>query len=178
MSAFNDCLSIERESKRILLPWAIARFGNSPKEIANDYDSQTLGDWEISDATRRGYRFNVELKAELDYTGHLFLEAVSNASLVPPRYGWYWTSRADELWYHFLDVNCVYTCVLGELRTYLLPDPESCEDAPLDKYRLVSQRRYSQSNLTQGYIVPVSILTSHCPTFREWKLNEQEQAPC
>lgn len=169
MSSFDRCLKVEAASKRLLLPWVQKNYGCTPREIEKTWDAQVKGDWVIRDENRHGYEFNVELKAEEEFTGNLFLEVVSNADLAPPRYGWLWTSAADELWYHFLDARKLYTCGLGVLRHWFLPDEGP---QPIDRYRLMDQRKHVQANLTQGYPVPINVLLKECPTFREWNLRE------
>lgn len=165
--SFAKCLDIERESKRLLIPFVAAQHGTRPVEIPHDYDSQTMGDWRIT--RRDGYEFNVELKAEVDDTGNLFLETLSNWHTT--RYGWFLTSRAEQLWYHFLDTKCLYTVPLGLLRWWAWGAEDDIDSGHIDKYREVSQQKYGQPNLTKGFLVPVRILQREVEKFETFMIN-------
>ena len=160
--SFAACLDVERHAKRLLLPFVKTEFGAVPKEIAHDYASQATGDWTICD--RMGYTFTVELKAEVVDTGNLFLETVSNVHTM--RYGWLCTSRAEQLWYLFVDTRTLYTMRFCDLRWWAWGDPEDVESGAIGKYRCVRQKKHKQENLTEGFIVPFSALASGVRGFR------------
>lgn len=164
-SAFKACQDIENESKRLLMPWVLQTFGHKPVEIPSDYESQTRGDWEITDKV--GYRWPVELKAEVESTGNLFIETYSNWNSTPVRYGWFMTSRAHELWYVFLDVRMLYRVLLPQLRFWMNGADDDVESGNADRFREVTQAKHSQRNMTKGWIVPIGILAKEVPTWRQ-----------
>ncbi len=164
--SFAKCLDVERESKRLLLPFVLERFGSAPKEIPCDFDSQRRGDWIVKRPD--GYELYVELKAEVSDTGNVFLETDSNWHTT--RYGWFLTSSADQLWYLFLDTRRLYIIQLGYLREWFWGDKDDVDAGACGRYRIVSQAKHEQHNLTKGYIVPVKdimdALKEHCETVR------------
>ena len=152
MTAFSACLAVEQKSKRLLLPFVLERFGHAPEEVPHTYDAQTQGDWIVT--RQDGYRFYVELKAEAETTGNLFLETVSNWHTT--RYGWLLTSHADWLWYHFLDTNWLYLIPMGALREWFWGDQDDVDAGACERYREVSQQKHEQGNLTKGFLVPAN----------------------
>jgi hypothetical protein len=153
---FGKCLDIERESKRLLLPFVMEKFGHAPREIPHDYESQRTGDWVIT--RRDNYEFTVELKAEEKFTGNVFLETMSNWH--SSRYGWFLTSSAFQVWYVFLDLRTVYVLPLGVLRRWFWGSDVDPEDGACGRYRQVTQSKHQQKNMTQGYIVSVYDITA------------------
>jgi hypothetical protein len=149
-STFAKCQEVERESRRRMLPYILHAFGSKPVLIPSDYESQSTGDFKVT--RRDGFVVNVEAKAELEFTGNLFLETTSNWHT--SRAGWLLTSRAFELWYHFLDTDFLYRWQLGLLRQWFWGDESDVDSGAVGKCREVAQKKHEQQNLTRGYLVP------------------------
>lgn len=169
MTAFADCKSIEQESLEILKPlflfdlsdegrFVIVSKGRLAKEIQENY-----GDV-ISNKDDRIYTF--ELKAELNYTGNLFLETWSNYDV---NEGWMKKLRCDFLLYHFLSNNRLYFIDFPELQRW------SFDEKNIYRFREKQQRKYEQLNITCGHIVPIQILKRELDhsKFKEYFLDEE-----
>lgn len=93
--------------------------------------------------SRDGIRLNAEVKAEVRFTGNLFIETWSNRSI--GRKGWlYRLNKCDVLYYCFLDREVIYTTDFQKLR--------ACD---LSSYQEVPQWRHEQDNDTYGLLVPI-----------------------
>jgi hypothetical protein len=155
MSVFTQKLLIEKESEAIVLPLIQQRGWIFSKHYpAHD----RRGDYAI---TRNGETLNIELKAERNTTGTLFIEEFSN--YVPGEYaldgtprttlGWFLTLTSDFIIYHFLDTGKIYKVDLKQLQAqaqlvYALGKRKDSKDA-CDS---------GQKNRTIGWCVPIAKL--------------------
>lgn len=104
----------------------------------------------------------VEAKTEEKHTGNLFLEVWSNRTMEKP--GWLYKSRADSLWYYFLDSDRLYRLNFRKLRVWAL---ETFGTAPwlpnpgIEKRYELKQTRSDQLNDTWGRCVPIRELTEY-----------------
>ena len=144
MSSFSTCQKTEQDSKRALVPVVIKRFNTSPSEIPENYRAQEGGDWFVRNDF--GQVVSIELKSEHRYTGNIFLEIWSNFNT--QRKGWFLTSHANEIWYHFLDTNMLYIVGLEKLRQWVLQGERILGSKEVD------QKKHSQRNLTKGRLMP------------------------
>lgn len=164
MDAFSNCLKVESESMKILMPlfefsWSDnGRFvtiekGNLAKEL-----QQTYGDVFTN---LNGRVHAIEIKSEWHFTGNLFLETWSNYNVNP---GWLFKLKSDWLFYHFLENNTLYIIDFNELRKWTNNDN-------LIRFREVQQKKYTQFNNTRGRIVPIDILRNELKNFKYIDLN-------
>lgn len=124
---------------------------------------------------------SVELKSERTHTGNLFLETWSNKNLENMQHradygmnpGWLHKSRADLLFYYFLDTDQLYIAQMFALQRWAfgsrsspqanlyasrLADPTARIEYFEDWYPEVFQKKYAQTNDTWGRLVPVKTL--------------------
>ena len=157
-----SCLKTEAKSRLILTPFL--------KENADDgalvftdkgrlakFLQETVGDVLFNSS---GALYTVELKAEETTSKNLFLETWSNKNLYDKQshadrgsnVGWMYKSRADLLFYHFLETNELYIADFYSLKKWCFLDNN------IYKYREVKQRKNEQLNDTWGHIVNIEHL--------------------
>src|SRR5262245_61103406 len=102
MNAFAKAQEVERMAMTELMPWLTHKF-SSVETCDSLFLQKTIGDFIVTQEMRKR---GVELKAEAEYTGNLFLEYFSNKPRRTP--GWLWTCQADWLFYFFNDVKTLY----------------------------------------------------------------------
>ena len=103
--------------------------------------------------------FGLELKAEVKWTGNVFLERWSNRSRFTP--GWFETAKCDLLLYHFLNNDTLYGFRFRKLREWFY----YCENMGVpvaSRYKLAGQKKHDQLNDTWGYIVPINDIPAEC----------------
>jgi len=111
-----------------------------------------LGDFVITQQSRRR---SVELKAEKEFTGNLFLEVWSNR---PARtLGWLFTSRAEILAYYFCDRKELYVFPLPALQDWCF-GVGSAQGA-IYQWPEKVQTRYNQLNFSFGRCAPIEAIT-------------------
>ena len=162
MSAFAKGLSIEARGNAVLVPymktlWPDAQVWHVPSNIR----AQERGDFRVTHPGK-GVEY-IETKAEMKWTGRLFLETWSDKSM--HRAGWLYTSRADWLWYYFLDTNRLYTAQMADIKQWLYGSGERNYAGNLERFAEVKQRKYQQDNDTYGRIVPIDALYE-CRSFQ------------
>lgn len=180
MSAFDDARSVEARSLRMLRPFLedlAGRYVLTDKGRLARFLQETCGDLLFNDDS--GRLWGVELKAELAFTGNLFLETWSNRNLTDPQShadrgsnpGWLTKVRADLLFYHFVDSDRLYILNLYSLKRWAFKNrsqrglseragrirPEHPAGRIYD-FPEREQRKYDQPNDTWGRCVPVSVL--------------------
>lgn len=97
----------------------------------------------------------IEVKAEREHTGNVFLERWSNRHRFTP--GWLETLNTDLLWCHFLDRDVVYEIPFARLRQWMYWH-EYRGRPNASRFDLAKQGRYEQLNDTWGYLVKLSEL--------------------
>ena len=180
MTAFDQAKTVEARSLVLLMPFLREQAHNgqlvlTSKGTLATYLQEIVGDLLFNASDER--LFSVELKAENKFTGNLFLETWSNRNLVERRShasrgsnpGWLCKTRADLLFYHFLDSDRLYVFDMFKLKRWAFAAPSvhmaadrSGQHRPLTgrmfDFVEVAQSRYEQLNDTRGRLVPVKIL--------------------
>lgn len=183
MNAFASARGVEARSMALLAPF-LEEAGNNwvvtEKGTMGRYLQEVAGDLLLND--RRGRLWCVECKAEERYTGNLFVETWSNRNLEDPQshadrgsnLGWIWKSRADLLFYHFLDADALYVVNLFHLKRWAFRDPSKLRGERVNgradfmvgrlfDFPERGQSKYNQLNDTHGRLVPISILAAELP---------------
>lgn len=154
-NAFAQASEIEQLAEADLLPYMERTWPDCTYYPTRHHRiiQKVCGDWLVK---RRGRVKYIELKAELNATGNLFIETWSNKAR--RTFGWFHYCQADWLWYYFVDDKHLYIFAMQELREWARSD--------LFKYREVPQRKYEQRNDTWGHLVPIAVLQESLPSFR------------
>lgn len=158
MNAFVQGLAVEARSWDILEPYLKARsfdgrFVRTSKGPLSLELQKSVGDVLVNSS--REHVTCIEVKAEENHTGNLFIERWSNRSRFTP--GWFETLNTDLLWCHFLDKDVVYEVPFVKLRQWMYW--HEGRGKPLsNKFDHAKQGKYDQKNDTWGYIVPLDEL--------------------
>lgn len=181
MDAFSSARGVEARSFALLAPFLEdlnGKFVLTGKGRLAPFLQQTCGDLLFND--RGGRLWGVELKAEEDFRGNLFLETWSNRNLEDPQShanhgsnpGWLLKLRADLLFYHFLDADALYILNLFSLkrwafRTQSKRRSERANRLPPEPmvgriwdFPEREQKKRVQLNDIWGRCVPIDVLTS------------------
>lgn len=179
MSSFEESRKVEARSLALLGPFLNetgGRFVLADKGKLARFLQETCGDLFLND--RIGRLWGVELKAEGRWTGNLFLETWSNRNLERvedhaargSNPGWLLKTRADLLFYHFLDADRLVVLNTFALQRWAFrrasaKRSEQASRIPAGELagRLYDfperrQNKYEQLNDTWGRLVPVSVL--------------------
>lgn len=156
MSSFNNCQDIEARSLAQLVPYFRSRALDG--QFVMFANGERMKDMQLSygDAVwvdGNGRTHVLEFKAEVRDTGNLFMETWSNMGTF--RQGWFYTSKADILVYHFLDTGRCFAMPFKRLREWAL-DPRG--GANLYKFPEVPQSKHDQHNSSFGRLVNVQRL--------------------
>jgi hypothetical protein len=171
MNAFALCRGVEDKSRQILMPFIQERADDGRYVITDKGNlsrmlQEQCGDVLFND--RNDVLISVELKAEERHTGNLFLETWSNRNLENKvshsargsNPGWMVKSRADYLFYHFLDGGQLYIIPLFELQVWAWTSGE------FFKWPERRQGKHVQLNDTWGRCVPWKVLHQAVPAMR------------
>lgn len=152
MNGFECAQQVEALARQELLPWLLAACGPDGVEETDfsPFLQKVWGDYVVN---RDGIESSLELKAEWDFTGNLFLEMFSNMKWGTP--GWMLTCRADWLLYFFGCNGRLYIMSLHQLRAWAFAVNENTNRQRLDGYALKKQGKYDQLNDTWGRCVPI-----------------------
>lgn len=164
-NAFEQGRSVERESRAIIEPFleehSDGRVVYTDRgRLAMEFQKQ-YGDVLIQDK-KTGALWTIELKAEKRKSDNLFLEVWSNGSRLNT--GWMFTSRADLLFYHFLESDELYIVKLPLLQRWFHFGEGIKEGRPhqyqpgYERFPLKAQAKYNQMNDTWGKCVPISVI--------------------
>ncbi len=166
MSAFDNARLVEAESLAILKPflddYSDGTYWVSGKGLLAKCFQEQHGDVLFTD--KEGAMRSVELKAEREHTGNLFVELWSNrnfddrASFLArgSNPGWLSKLRADYLFYHFLSDDILYILNLWKLQRWAFG--HNGTKANLYRYPEATQRKREQANCTVGHLVRVADL--------------------
>ena len=173
MNAFHSARGIEQEAWRKLRPFLSARTDDRYVLIDKGPQAKRLQE-EIGDVIANvggnGRAVTIELKAEEKDTGNLFLETWSNRNLDNrlshaergSNMGWFFKTKADLLWYYFLQTDRLIICDLFTLKRILLAPVErkgrGLEPWPLLGWEEKRQNKYEQLNDTWGVCAPITAL--------------------
>lgn len=169
MSGFRESQKVETRSRAILLPFleehSNGRFVVTDKgPLARAFQLQ-CGDVLFND--HAGRIRAVELKAEEEEKwGNFFLETWSNRNLDRmcdhcergSNQGWLYHTRADTLFYHFLDTGRLYIIDLFKLKRWAFGYGTGA--GRIYSFPEKPQSKYSQLNDTHGRCVPISVVRS------------------
>lgn len=158
MNAFESASQVETDSWEILRPFIETRSfdgryvrtckGRLAREL-----QRTVGDVLFNSTDQHIH--SVEIKAEREWTGNLFLERWSNRKWFTP--GWLETLNCDLLLCHFLDEDRLLAVNFQNLRKWLY-HCDRWQKPKASFFPQVDQKRYAQPNDTWGYIVEVKEL--------------------
>lgn len=173
MNAFAQASLVEAKSLAILLPFLEeqaddGRLIMTAKGRLAPFLQEVIGDIIMQ---KGGKLLSIEHKAEEHHTGNLFLETWSNRNLDDNRNhiqigsnpGWLWKTRADLIFYHFLDVDALYVIDAFVLKRWAFgfgkPGDARYAEGQIYKCEERPQGKYVQANDTWGRLVPVDALT-------------------
>lgn len=185
MSGIAQSRSVEARSWLLLEPFlqqvSEGRYVLTNKGRLSKSLQGTVGDLLFND--RDGRLWGVELKAEEEYRGNLFLETWSNRNLNDPQShadrgsnpGWLMKTRADLLFYHFLDADALFIMNMFMLKRWAFQVVSKNRSEFASRIRSEpltgriydfperEQKKYSQLNDTWGRCVPISVLADELP---------------
>lgn len=156
--AFDKAQEVEAQSWEILRPFIETkcfegRYVRTAKgRLAKDLQ-KSAGDVLMN--TDDETVWTIEIKAEKDHTGNVFLERWSNRERFTP--GWLETLKCDLLLYHFLSNDTLYVFDFDKLRRWLYHG-EHGRQPVASRFPQVKQGRYVQLNDTWGYLVKVDVI--------------------
>lgn len=178
-SAWDSARGVEARSLALLsrfLEDAGNRWVLTAKGRLGRHLQETCGDLLLND--RRDRLWGIELKAEEEFTGNLFLETWSNLNLRDPQshadrgsnVGWMFKTRADLLFYHFLSHDLLVIVNLFALKRWAFDG--ASRRTSLRAGRIAAgplrgrlwdfpereQGKYRQMNDTWGRCVPLAVL--------------------
>ena len=180
MNAFDDACRVELRSMTVLTPFLRGKAKDGQFVVASKgklapYLQEAVGDALFN--AKSGDIWSVEIKAEERYTGNLFLETWSNRNLEDAAShtvrgsnpGWLYKSRAELLFYHFLDSDRLYVISMYRLRRWAFSAPgrHMSETVNNERRRLpgrlfdfpeIEQSKRQQMNDTRGRLVPIKVL--------------------
>jgi hypothetical protein len=176
MNAFNLARSVEAKALVRLLPF-VEEHADEGRYVLTDKGrlapllQETIGDVLIN---RAGQVWSIEIKAEQSYTGNLFLETWSNRNLDDASNhakhgsnpGWLIKTRADLLFYYFLDTDDLFVINVFALKRWAfghIDKPAQVYANNYDggpKFPEKRQSKYQQLNDTLGRCVSIQMLQS------------------
>jgi hypothetical protein len=179
MNGFDKARLVEARSMLLLQPflddlngkYVLTNKGRLAKHL-----QETFGDLLFND--RRGRIWAVEHKAEEHYTQNLFLETWSNRNLESwesraargSNPGWMYKTRADLLFYHFLDADALFIVNMFALARWAFRTPSKRRGERANRigaeymvgriwdFPEREQKQHQQLNDTHGRIVPIQVL--------------------
>lgn len=158
-SAFSSASRIETEANLVIVPY-LRRLAVRGEIIPTQnfmWLQKMFGDWVVRHSS--GAR-TVEVKAEMKWTGNLFLEEWSNRSKFTP--GWMYTCQADVLAYYFVEEKKLCLCPMPSLKAWAFIGDGG---GLMFTHPARQQAKYDQQNDTWGRIVPVSALARGVSNF-------------
>lgn len=172
MSAFTSAKMVEAQAMVVLGPFIRERstdgqFVWNNKGPLAKFLQETVGDVLFNMDGDRIWA--VEIKAEREHTGNLFIETWSNRNLVDRSHhadrgsnpGWIYKIRADLLMYYFLDTDDLYVIDVFSLKQWAFTGGRN-GGGNLWGYREICQSKYTQKNDTYGRLVPIADLKATC----------------
>lgn len=165
MNAFEQAKGIEARALERLLPLIDTKYD---RFVLNDKGAlapmlqDIVGDISANCENRI---IGIEIKAEQHHTGNLFLETWGNRNLDSKsdhaergsNTGWLFKTRADLLFYYFLDVDRLYILDMFRLKQWAFGGDG--RDSHIYSFKEKPQGKYKQGNDTHGRLVPVDTLS-------------------
>ena len=151
-SAFDAASKVESEAYLVLLPY-FKRLPDNAEIVPTSGSlaiQKLLGDFVLK---RKGRAKFIEVKAEMKWTGNLFIEEWSNRSRFT--HGWLHTCSADVLAYYFVEERKLCMCPMAALKSWAFHGDNG---GLLHTHPAKQQAKYDQMNDTWGRIVPVAAL--------------------
>lgn len=194
MNPYDNARKVEARSMALLAPFledTDGRYVLTDKGVLSSFLQETCGDLLYND--RGGKVWGVECKAEERFTGNLFLETWSNRNLEDRRDhathgsnpGWLAKTRADLLFYHFLEADRLYVLNLFALKRWAFraaSEKRSERAGRVRPERMVGrlydfpvreQKKRTQRNDTWGRLVPIGVLEAEMEVRPRWWRVEQ-----
>jgi hypothetical protein len=166
MNGFSLANAVEARAWVIIHPFIQAKAHNGMMVWPNDSPAgiaiqKSHGDIIMQTSEREVS--TIELKAEEEFTGNLFLETWSNKNLCSQKShaergsepGWLVKSRADLLLYYFLDTDDLFVCKMLALQRWAFGDGKP---GKVWGFQEVRQNKYVQKNDTWGHLVSIDLL--------------------
>ncbi|KKN36152.1 hypothetical protein LCGC14_0776350 [marine sediment metagenome] len=162
MTAFDDASEVEKLALLDLLPYLERRCEATPHKTHHQLVLQKYaGDLLIQVPGRAKF---IELKAEReDKYERLFLETWSNRSRFTV--GWMFTSRADWLWYYFVEERRLFHVEFDNLKRWAFGQGDNQGAIYSSDFPERKQKKREQKNDTWGRAVAYSILKRDVPSF-------------
>lgn len=177
MNAFKCASLVEAKGMAVLGPFLKERSDGRLVLLDKGPLARALQQESFGDAILRakdGSARSVEIKCEDRHTGNLFLETWSNKNLdsrddysrYGPNPGWLMTSRADLLFYYFLDVDRLYVIDMLKLKRWAFGHYQGKyqRGGRISDFREEPQGKYVQANDTWGRLVPLEVLAREIPS--------------
>jgi hypothetical protein len=170
MTDYENCLVTEDIGQGIIRDW-LKSMGCTVvfnRNDGRDAEFQSYGDLIVKRPNSIKHEL-VELKIEqTNKHGNLFIETWSNKSWFNP--GWIYKSKADLLFYYFLEQDELYTMSMVDLKKFVFKVNDQKQLMAFGKYKERQQSKHSQPNLTCGLCVPIpdllqqpGLLRQHSP---------------
>jgi capsid portal protein len=153
MSAYSDACKVEARAWMMLAPWMDSKGYTVEDTKKHPFIQKYIGDKYVT--APDGVEFSLEMKAEeSNKYGNLFLETWSN---YPHKPGWIVTTRAEYIWYCFLEQRELHQLVLEEVKGWFRKNNGSMRE--------LVQRKRQQRNDTRGVGAPIAKL-SQLPSYK------------
>jgi hypothetical protein len=190
MNAFDAANEVEARARARLLPFIEQRADEGRYVLTNKGRLAPLLQEIVGDVIMNsdGNVVSIEMKAEERHTKNLFIETWSNRNLENDssyairgsNLGWIYKTRADLIFYYFLDIDVLYVIPTLSLKRWAFGWGETA--ARLYEFDERKQRRFNQLNDTWGRVVPVKTLFEEMAVKPKWfrvaqlELRLQEEA--
>jgi hypothetical protein len=188
MSGFSLATDVETRALEIIRPFAKTFSYNGmivcPKDGAVGIALQKqFGDLFIQETETK--LTSIELKAEEEFTGNLFLETWSNRNLESKlshaergsEVGWLYKSRADVLFYYFLNTDHLFVCDMFSLQKWAFGTRGAKKEARIFSFPEKPQGKYSQLNDTWGRCVKIEVLQRELARTTTYYPRQMMEAP-
>lgn len=157
MNSFDDAKLVEQKSLKILRPFIEQRSYHGQYVIVNDgplaRELQAVG-FDIIMQTSPGSFTTIDIKAENENKhDNFYVESWSNKSRW--RRGWFFTIKAELLFYHFVEDYKLYVIEVEKLRRWAFSSEAPDEPSRIYRYPERDQKKRMQKNDTWGFCVPI-----------------------
>lgn len=168
---YKRCLNIEKDGEELFFPAfnEYLKNRNCLLKKHTTFKMQQSGDYTvINNNTHR--KFTIDRKHELKESSNIFFEIFSNRISInnkPQKLGWGLKEDIDYILYSFNNHNMFPLINMKKLRKYIgiinnqINIQNKYGNEYVGKYRIISQNKYNQKNLTQGLLIPFKTI-HHC----------------
>jgi len=106
-----------------------------------------------------GKTYALEVKFDSSDSPNFFLEMWSDVTTL--RQGWLQTTESDYILYYFINQGVMYTIGTKALKEWAFAQKQ------IYRYKLQEQKAWSQTNITQGFIVPIKDIHNYSWVVKE-----------